>query len=87
MNNLDMRLHEINTLDWDELLVSNNPTEATLTTRGNDALLTAVSIAKLENFLSHFLSFASFPAEQNPYLQQDKQPSTFSSENNVSRRS
>ncbi|XP_056694691.1 calmodulin-binding transcription activator 5 isoform X4 [Spinacia oleracea] len=55
MNNLDMRLHEINTLDWDELLVSNNPTEATLTTR-----------------------------EQNPYLQQDKQPSTFSSENNGS---
>lgn len=55
VNNHEMRLHEINTLDWDELLVPNVPNEASLAT-----------------------------TEQTSYLQQNKQPATFISENNGS---
>ncbi|XP_021774123.1 calmodulin-binding transcription activator 5-like isoform X1 [Chenopodium quinoa] len=33
VNHHEMRLHEINTLDWDELLLLSDPTEATLTTK------------------------------------------------------
>lgn len=84
VTNHEIQLHEINTLDWDELLVSNDLNEATFISKGDDSHFVVITIYRRRIFLSHVHHFAPCLAEQTPCLQQDKHPAVNISKNNVS---
>ena len=83
-----MRLHEINTLEWDELLASNGPGAANLPGKGSDALLITVIAVLVNTHVEVKISLFSHSITENTqFNQQYNQNAMYCLENNVSRES
>lgn len=77
-----MRLHEINTLEWDDLLVTNDTNDSTLSRRGN-RLVSNFSSTII--FIAEFLTYFAVMADKDSFFNQGSQIAANGFSNDVSR--
>ena len=79
-----MTLREINTLEWDELLVTNDTSDATVSRRGNRRVS---SLSSSTSLIFELLTYFAVMADKNSCFDQRNQITVNDFSNDVSRTS
>ena len=77
-----MTLHEINTLEWDELLVANDTNDSAVSTRGNRLVS---SLSSSTSLIAELLTYFAVMADKNSCFDQRSQITVNGFSNDVSR--